>query len=62
MICWFGGEETLVFKTKKEANSAYKKVEVELGEVFAYWYSKKDFEKEIAEEDARYKPSKIYLL
>lgn len=61
-ICWYAGEETLIFKTQKEANAAYKKVEKELGNVFAYWYSKKDFEKEIAEEDAWYKPSKIYWL
>jgi hypothetical protein len=62
MICWFGGEETLIFKTKKEANSAYKKVEVEQGDVYAYWYSKKDFEKEIGDEEIWHKPSKIFSL
>lgn len=35
-ICWFSGEETLIFKTQKEANAAYKKVEKELAE--DAWY------------------------
>lgn len=62
MICWYAGEETLIFKTQKEANAAYKKVEKELGLVFGYWYSKRDFEKETADEEIWYKPSKIYNL
>lgn len=57
-ICWYGGEETLIFKTNKEANSAYKKLEKEQGRVFAYWYSKKDFERE----EKYYQPTEIQWL
>lgn len=42
-------EETFIFKTKKEADLAYKKLEKELGLVCGWWYSKKDFEKELEE-------------
>jgi len=61
-ICWYGGEETLIFKTQKEANSAYKKLEKEQKKVYAYWYSKRGFLEEIAREDEFYKPSEIYWL
>lgn len=57
-ICWYGGEETLIFKTSKEANLAYKKLEREQGRVFAYWYSKKDFEKQ----EKYYQPTEIQWL
>ena len=40
-------EETFIFRTKKEANEAYKKMEKELGEVVGWWYSEKDFQKEL---------------
>lgn len=55
-ICWYGGEETLIFKTEKEANSAYKKLEKEQGKVFCYWYGKKNFEKEVAKNNKIYEP------
>ena len=42
-------EETFIFHTKKEANEAYKKLEKELGEVVGWWYSEKDFQKELEE-------------
>ena len=42
-------EETFIFRTKKEANEAYKKMEKELGEVVGWWYSEKDFQKELEE-------------
>ena len=42
-------EETFMFRTKKEANEAYKKMEKELGEVVGWWYSEKDFQKELEE-------------
>jgi hypothetical protein len=42
-------EESFIFKTKKEANLAYKKLEKELGLVIGWWYSKKDFYKELYE-------------
>lgn len=42
-------EETFIFRTKKEANQAYKKLEKELREVVGYWYSEKDFQKELKE-------------
>lgn len=61
-ICWYGGEETLIFKTQKEAKSAYKKLEKEERKLCAWWYSKKDFLKEIEEDEDWYKPSKIYWL
>lgn len=61
-ICWYGGEETLIFKTKKEANIAYKRLEKQQKRVYAWWYSKKDFEKEVAENLEFYTPSKIYWL
>lgn len=38
-------EETFIFRTKKEANEAYKKMEKELGGVVGWWYSEKDFQK-----------------
>jgi hypothetical protein len=58
-ICNYGGEETFIFKTKKEANSAYKKIEKEQKKLFAWWYSKKQFEKEVGENSGYYKPSEI---
>lgn len=61
-ICDYAGEETLLFKTQKEANSAYKKLEKEQKKVYAWWYSKKSFEKEVAENSGFYKPTKIYWL
>ena len=61
-ICYYGGEETFIFKSKKEANAAYKKLEKEQHKVYGWWYSIKDFEKEVAEDAAWYKPSKIYNL
>ena len=61
-ICWYGGEETLIFKTNKEANSAYKKLEKEQKRVYAWWYSKKQFEKEVEESKGFYQPSKIFWL
>ena len=39
-------EETFIFRTKKEADKAYKKIEKELNLVSGWWYSKKDFEKD----------------
>lgn len=42
-------EETFIFRTKKEANEAYKKMEKELGEVVGWWYSEKGFQKELEE-------------
>jgi len=40
-------EETFIFHTKKEAKKAYKKLEKELGEIIGWWYSEKDFKKEL---------------
>ena len=40
-------EETFIFHTKKEANEAYKKLEKELHLVSGWWYSEKDFQKEL---------------
>lgn len=56
-------EETFIFKSKKEANSAYKKLEKETHQVSGWWYSKKDFLKEL-EESEYYKDGhpKIYWL
>lgn len=42
-------EETLIFRTKKEADAAYKKLEKELGLISGWWYSEKQFYKELAE-------------
>ena len=42
-------EETFIFRTKKEANEAYKKLEKELHLVSGWWYSEKDFQKELEE-------------
>ena len=56
-ICDYCAEETFLFKTKKEAHSAYKKLEKEQKKVFAWWYSKKDFFKEL--EETNYKHSEI---
>ena len=42
-------EETFLFNTKKEANSAYKKLEKELGLICGWFYSEKDFYKELEE-------------
>lgn len=42
-------EETFIFNTKKEATVAYKKMEKELRTVVGWYYSKKQFEKELAE-------------
>ena len=61
-ICSYAGEETLIFKTQKEANSAYKKLEKEQKKVYAWWYSKKQFEKEVEESKGFYQPSKIFWL
>ena len=59
-ICHYGGEETFLFSTKKEANSAYKKLEKDSQRIYAWWYSKRSFLKEI--EEVEYKPSKIHWL
>ncbi len=40
-------EETFIFRTKKEANEAYKKLEKKLHLVSGWWYSEKDFQKEL---------------
>ena len=56
-ICNYCAEETFLFKTKKEAYSAYKKLEKEQGRIFAWWYSEKDFFKEL--EETNYKHSEI---
>lgn len=61
-ICDFAGEETFLFKTQKEANLAYKKLEKEQKRVYAWWYSKKTFEKELENNKGFYQPSKIYWL
>ena len=61
-ICDYCGEETLLFSSQKEANSAYKKLEKEQKRVYAWWYSKKQFEKEVEESKGFYQPSKIYWL
>ena len=61
-ICDFAGEETLLFSSQKEANSAYKKLEKEQKRVYAWWYSKKQFEKEVEESKGFYQPSKIFWL
>ena len=58
-ICDYAGEECLLFSSQKEANSAYKKLEKEQKRVFAWWYSKNQFEKEVEESKGFYKPSKI---
>lgn len=42
-------EETYLFSSVKEANSAYKKLEKELGLICGWFYSKKQFEKELKE-------------
>ena len=42
-------EESFIFRTKKEANEAYKKLEKELHLVSGWWYSEKDFQKELEE-------------
>jgi len=61
-ICWYGGEETLIFKTQKEANSAYKKLEKEQKKVYAYWYGKKSFEKEVDRDNKFYEPINLEWL
>lgn len=61
-ICDYAGEETLLFSSQKEANSAYKKLEKEQKKVYAWWYSKKQFEKEVEESKGFYQPSKIYWM
>jgi len=58
-ICDYVGEECLIFSSQKEANSAYKKLEKQQKKVYAWWYSKKQFEKEVEENKGLYKPSKI---
>ena len=58
-ICNYAGEECLIFSSQKEANSAYKKLEKEQKRIYAWWYSKKQFEKEVEENKGFYKPSKI---
>lgn len=42
-------EETFLFLTKKEASAAYKKLEKELNLISGWWYSVKDFQKELRE-------------
>ena len=42
-------EETFIYNTAKEANLAYKKLEKELGLICGWWYSKRQFEKELKE-------------
>ena len=42
-------EETFIFTSKKEANLAYKKLEKELGLLCGWFYSEKDFYKELEE-------------
>ena len=61
-ICWYGGEETLIFSSQREASSAYKKLEKEQGKVFAYWYGKKSFEKEVDRENKFYEPINLEWL
>ena len=61
-ICDYAGEECLLFSSQKEANVAYKKLEKEQKRVYAWWYSKKQFEKEVEESKGFYQPSKIYWL
>ena len=61
-ICDYVGEECLIFSSQKEANSAYKKLEKEQKRVYAWWYSKKQFEKEVEDNKGFYQPSKIYWL
>ena len=61
-ICDYVGEECLLFSSQKEANSAYKKLEKEQKRVYAWWYSKKQFEKEVEDNKGFYQPSKIYWL
>lgn len=61
-ICDYAGEECLLFSSQKEANAAYKKLEKEQKRVYAWWYSKKQFEKEVEESKGFYQPSKIYWL
>lgn len=61
-ICDYAGEETFIFKTQKEANLAYKKIEKEQKRVYAWWYSKKQFGKEVEESKGFYQPSKIFWL
>lgn len=39
-------EETFIFRTKKEAKKAFKKMEKELNLISGWWYGKKDWEKE----------------
>lgn len=60
-------EETFIFKTKKEAIAAFKKMERELRTVVGWFYGKKDFEKKLikATQEGEYYSeghSKIYWL
>lgn len=57
-ICDWCGEETVIFNTKKEAHRAYQELEKKGKRVYAWWYSKKDFEKEVGD----FQSLKIYWL
>ena len=46
-ICWYAGEETLIFKTKKEARACYIEMEKKGKEICCWFYGEKDFLKEI---------------